>query len=74
MVKAMLEPLVKALLQVDAAPLPGKIAGNSGFDSWFQAQGPRDAQGRSLRELDLDTRLFRYPFAAAKQNTTSPAG
>ena len=25
------------------------------------AQGPRDAKGRSLRELDLRTRLFRYP-------------
>ena len=58
-----LEPLVKALLQVDAAPLPGKIAGNSGFDGWFQAQGPRDAQGRSLRELDLGTRLLRYPLS-----------
>jgi hypothetical protein len=63
MVKAMLEPLVKALLQVDAAPLPAKIAGNSGFDSWFLAQGPRDAQGRSLREFDLGTRLFRYPLS-----------
>ncbi len=62
-VKAMLEPLVKALLLVDAAPLPGKIVGNSGFDSWFQAQSPRDHQGRSLRELDLKTRLFRYPLS-----------
>ena len=25
------------------------------------AQGPRDAKGRSLRELDLRTRLFKYP-------------
>ena len=63
MVKALLEPLVKALLQVDAASFPGKIAGNSGFDNWFQAQGPRDTQGRSLRELDLSTRLFRYPLS-----------
>ncbi|MDB6010146.1 MAG: hypothetical protein JWL65_2396 [Gammaproteobacteria bacterium] len=62
-VKALLEPLVKALLLVDAVPLPGRIAGNSGFDSWFQAHGPRDRQGRSLRELDLKTRLFRYPLS-----------
>jgi len=62
-VKAMLEPLVKALVFVDATPLPGKIAGNSGFDRWFQAQGPRDSQGRSLRELDLTTRVFRYPLS-----------
>jgi hypothetical protein len=63
MVKAMLEPLVKALLQVDATQFPCKIAGNSGFDHWFQAQGPRDPQGHSLRELDLTTRLFRYPLS-----------
>lgn len=62
-VKAMLEPLVKALLLVDAVPLSGKLIGNSGFDSWFQAQGLRDPQGRSLRELDLKTRLFRYPLS-----------
>jgi hypothetical protein len=62
-VKAMLEPLVKALLLVNATTLPTKIAGNSGFDRWFQSQGPRDAQGRSLRELDLNTRVFRYPLS-----------
>ena len=60
MVKAMLEPLVKALMFVDAASLPARIAGNSGFDRWFQSQGPRDAQGRSLRQLDLTMRVFRY--------------
>jgi hypothetical protein len=62
-VKAMLEPLVKALLFVDATKLPARIGGNSGFDRWFQAQGPRDSQGRSLRELDLTTRVFRYPLS-----------
>lgn len=62
-VKAMLEPLVKALLFVNATTLPAKVAGNSGFDRWFQSQGPRDAQGRSLRELDLNTRVFRYPLS-----------
>ena len=61
--KAMLEPLVKALLFVNATPLPTRIRGNSGFDRWFQSQGPRDTQGRSLRELDLNTRVFRYPLS-----------
>ncbi len=63
MVKAMLEPLVKALLLADATTLPGRVTGNSGYDRWFQAQGPRDIQGRSLRELDLKSRLFRYPLS-----------
>jgi hypothetical protein len=63
MVKTMFEPLVKALLLVDAIRFPGKITGNSGFDRWFQAQGLRDPQGHSLRELDLTTRLFHYPLS-----------
>jgi hypothetical protein len=39
------------------------MSGNSGFDAWFQKQGPRDPKGRSLRELDLRKRLFRYPLS-----------
>jgi hypothetical protein len=27
----------------------------------FAARGPRDSRGRSLRDLDLRTRLMRYP-------------
>jgi hypothetical protein len=49
------------LLLVDEAPLDGPITGGSGFAEWFTAQGPRDGQGRSLREFDRRTRLFRYP-------------
>jgi hypothetical protein len=49
------------LLLVDEAPLEGPVSGGSGFAEWFTAQGPRDAQGRSLREFDRRTRLFRYP-------------
>jgi hypothetical protein len=62
-ITAMLEQLVRALLFVDAAGFKGKISGNSGFDTWFQAQGPRDRHGRSLRELELNSRLFRYPMS-----------
>ena len=63
MVKAMLEPLTKALALVDSTQLTGKISGNSGFDRWFQAQGPRGPHGHSLRELDLSKRVFRYPLS-----------
>lgn len=55
------EPLVKALLFVDAAPLTSPIEGTSDFAKTFERLGPSDAQGRSLRQLDLATRLFRYP-------------
>jgi hypothetical protein len=53
--------LVDYLLFVDEAPLAGRIEGTSGFAVKFAAGGPRDSQGRSLRQLDLEKRLLRYP-------------
>ena len=53
--------LVDYLLFVDEAPLPEGISGASGFREWFSARGPHDDRGRSLREISLDGRLFRYP-------------
>jgi hypothetical protein len=55
------EELVDYLLFLNEAPLPGPIAGTSGFAATFAAKGPRDSRGRSLRELDLRTRLMKYP-------------
>lgn len=49
------------LLFVDEPPLPGPIAGGSGFAERFAERGPFDRKGRSLREFDRRTRLFRYP-------------
>ena len=57
------EPLVRAMLFVDEATLNGPIQGTSGFRSHFESLGPRDEQGRSLREMDLTRRLFRYPLS-----------
>jgi hypothetical protein len=56
-------PLVDSLLMVNAAPLLAKVGGNTGFATRFQQRGPSDAQGRSLRQLDLNTRVFRYPLS-----------
>ena len=53
--------LVDYMLFVDESPLPTKIVGSSGFTDYFSALEPRDSFGRSLRELDLERRLFRYP-------------
>ena len=53
--------LVDYLLFVDEVPLARPIEGSSGFTEKFSAQGPRDRKGRSLRELDLERRLMRYP-------------
>lgn len=56
----MLDALVRALFFHEAAPLGGRIEGSSGFTQAYQQRGPRDAQGRSLRQLDLAGRLFRH--------------
>ena len=53
--------LVDYLLFVDEAALPGRIRGTSGFAEQFSTRGPTDRRGRSLRQLDLERRLLRYP-------------
>lgn len=60
---ARIDELVRYMLFVDERPLPEPIQGASTFSETFAARGPRDAHGRSLRELELQTRLFRYPLS-----------
>jgi hypothetical protein len=55
------EPLVRALLFADEPTWDSPVKGTSGFAGAFGARGPQDARGRSLRQFDLTTRLFRYP-------------
>jgi hypothetical protein len=54
------EQLLRYLLFADEAPLAGPIDGTSGYREWFEQQGPKDPQGRSLRQFDLTTRLFKH--------------
>ncbi len=59
------EQLLRYLLFVNEAHLPADSDGKkaiaaSPFARGFAARGPRDAKGRSLRDFDLDTRIFRY--------------
>ena len=53
--------LVDYMLFVDEAPLANAIHGTSGFAEKFSAEGPHASHGRSLRQLDLERRLMRYP-------------
>ncbi|WP_345325106.1 hypothetical protein [Novipirellula rosea] len=53
--------VVNHLLMCDEFALTSPVQGTSGFAEEFAARGIRDAKGRSLRDLDLNTRLFRYP-------------
>ena len=57
------EALVGGMLFVDAAPLTGLVTGTSDFATDFSAWGLRDSRGRSLRDLDLERRLLRYPLS-----------
>jgi len=57
------EPLVKTMLFADAAPFKEPIKGTSSFAAEFAQRGPRDHLGRSLRDFDLKTRIFRYPLS-----------
>jgi hypothetical protein len=58
-----IEEMLKYMLFADAAPLREPVKGVSTFTETFPKRGPRDPQGRSLRDFDLKTRLFRYPLS-----------
>jgi hypothetical protein len=60
-IKDGVDELVDAMLFVDEVPLTAAVSGTSGFAEIFAAEGPRDRAGRSLRQLDLNHRLLRYP-------------
>ena len=55
------EKLVEYLLFKDEFRLTSPVSGVSGFADEFSTRGPRDSKGRSLRDFDLQTRMFKYP-------------
>ncbi len=55
--------LLREMLFYRGAPLNGPLQGTSGYAEEFVERGPFDSRGRSLRDLDLETRLFRYPLS-----------
>lgn len=52
---------VRYLLFVDEPVLSAAIQGAGSYAAWFQAQGPRDRNGRSLRDIDGSRHLFCHP-------------
>lgn len=58
-----IEEMVAYMLFGDEDQLKEPVAGVSTFSKTFAQRGPRDKQGRSLRDFDLKTRLFRYPLS-----------
>jgi hypothetical protein len=61
--KLILDQLTSYMLFADEAKILDPITGVSTFTKTFPARGPRDKQGRSLRDFDLKARLFRYPLS-----------
>jgi hypothetical protein len=55
------ELVLKHFLFVEEATLTDRVHGTSGFAEQFAARGPRDKRGRSLRNFNLQTRIFQYP-------------
>jgi hypothetical protein len=55
------DAFLRYMLFIEETPLTVPITGNTAFSKNFAALGPRDKQGRSLRDFDLQTRLFKYP-------------
>lgn len=53
--------VVDHLLMCGEFPLTDQVSGTSKFTDEFAERGKRDSRGRSLRDFDLQTRLFRYP-------------
>jgi hypothetical protein len=57
------EPLVRTLLFADETKLTAPVTGDPRFIEQFMSRASQDPSGRSLRDLDRRTRLFRYPLS-----------
>ncbi len=55
------QEVVQRLLFCHEVELTHPVEGSNSFAEEFVERGPRDSQQRSLREFDLQTRMFRYP-------------
>jgi hypothetical protein len=57
------EPLVQTLLFAGETPLTAPVSGEPRFVTQFMSRAVKDSRGRSLRDLDMKTRMFRYPLS-----------
>jgi len=59
--KNITEAFVRYLLFAEETELKSPVRGSSEFTRDFPTTGPRDQRGRSLRDFDLQTRIFKFP-------------
>ena len=62
-IDAGIDEMAAYMLFAEETPLKDPVEGVSTFTKTFPQRGPRDKQGRSLRDFDLKTRMFRYPLS-----------
>lgn len=75
--KSIVQSFLKYCLFTEEAPLTSPVLGTTEFAKEFQSLGPKDHQGRSLRQFDLRTRLFKHPcsyliYSDAFENLPAP--
>lgn len=59
--KNQVNAFLRYLLFTEEVALTEPVSGDPAFVKDFTSQGPRDSKGRSLRDLDMKTRMFKYP-------------
>lgn len=62
-IDASVNELISYMTFVKEVPLPSPVTGSTEFTKTFADQGAKDGKGRSLRQFDLATRVFRYPLS-----------
>jgi hypothetical protein len=59
--KSQEDAFLRYLLFTEEVPLTAPVSGDPQYVKDFQSLAKRDSKGRSLRDFDLHTRMFRYP-------------
>lgn len=62
-INSAVEEMLAYMLFIEEVPLESPVSGVSTFSQTFPKRGPRDRKGRSLRDFDLKTRIFKYPMS-----------
>ena len=60
-IRSQVDAFLRYLLFTEEAPLTESITGNPEFIKDFEAKAVRDSKGRSFRDFDLKTRMFKFP-------------
>jgi hypothetical protein len=59
--KHKIDAFLRYMLFIDEVPLTDTVHSSSGYTKAFTSMGPEDSKGRSLRDFNLETRIFEYP-------------